>query len=138
MFSPPPGGSFRQRSNIRPYKLAPIQREMFIQEAISDSPFYSTSAQYSDNTSDQKLPPLSTQNRGNLGNFGGSGSAASIPLLIMTDDGGDDWEVGSEVITLLIALFLVLVFFGRKNAFFLYFLLGSFLGLVTRDIKFFQ
>ena len=34
MFSPPPGGTPRLRRNIKPYKLAPIQREMFIQEAI--------------------------------------------------------------------------------------------------------
>ena len=100
MFSPPPGGTPRLRRHVRPYKLAPIQREMFIQEAISDSPFYSTSAYYEYTASEtpndfQKLPPISAHP--------GSGSApqrsqgSSLPMLIMTDDGGDDWEVLSEV-----------------------------------------
>ena len=104
MFSPPPGGTCRQRQNIRPYKLAPIQREMFIQEAISDSPFYSTSAQYtSENNTDSRIAQsgghFGTQNGTRFAprGYGGSGSAASIPMLIMTDDGGEDWEVGSEV-----------------------------------------
>ena len=80
MFSPPPT---RLRRHIRPYKLAPIEREMYVQETISDSPFYSTTAYSSDYSS--KLPPIS------------SPAPSSIPMLIMTDDGGDDWEVLSEV-----------------------------------------
>ena len=87
MFSPPPGGTPRLRRNIKPYKLAPIQREMFIQEAISDSPFYSTSAVESNDF--QRLPPIFNDSR--------QSAASSIPMLIMTDDGGDDWEVLSEV-----------------------------------------
>ena len=82
MFSPPPT---RLRRHIRPYKLAPIEREMYVQETISDSPFYSTTAYSSDYSS--KLPPIS------------SPAPSSIPMLIMTDDGGDDWEVLSEVKT---------------------------------------
>ena len=81
MFSPPPT---RLRRHIRPYKLAPIEREMYVQETISDSPFYSTTAAYSSDYS-SKLPPIS------------SPAPSSIPMLIMTDDGGDDWEVLSEV-----------------------------------------
>ena len=92
MFSPPPGGTPRLRRNIRPYRLAPIQREIFIQEAISDSPFYSTSAHYtSENTSVAQVPSVYDAHQRTTS--GGS----SIPMLIMTDDGGEDWEVLSEV-----------------------------------------
>lgn len=87
MFSPPPGGTPVFRRNIKPYRLAPIQREMFIQEAIGDSPFYSSSA----------ISPLRSSCAGR-NQAGASGSVtSSIPMLIMTDDGGDDWEVLSEV-----------------------------------------
>lgn len=83
MFSPPPGGTPVFRRNVKPYRLAPIQREMFIQEAIGDSPFYSSSA----------ISPV----RSCVGRNQAGSVTSSIPMLIMTDDGGDDWEVLSEV-----------------------------------------
>ena len=66
---------------------------MFIQEAISDSPFYSTSIQYDhsctcESNEVQKLPPIAIHP---------DRQGSSLPTLIMTDDGGDDWEVLSEV-----------------------------------------
>ena len=36
MFSPPPNG----RRHIKPYRLAPIQREKYLQDTLGDSPFY--------------------------------------------------------------------------------------------------
>ena len=62
---------------------------MYVQETISDSPFYSTTAysEYSSKFSSQ-LPPIQSARS----------SASSIPMLIMTDDGEQDWEVLSEVL----------------------------------------
>ena len=75
-----------------------------LQEAISDSPFYSTSAQYdhnyiaSENTNEfhqnSTLPPINPH-LPTCPHPARQGS--SLPTLIMTDNGGDDWEILSEV-----------------------------------------
>lgn len=87
MFSPPPSGTHLRR-HVRPYKLAPLQREMYIQQTIGDSPFYSSAtSMISSESSRFPLPYLSPP-------------GSSVPMLVMTDDGGDAWEVLSEVIYL--------------------------------------
>ena len=75
-----------------------------LQEAISDSPFYSTSAQYdhnytaSENTNDFHQNSTLPQINPHLPTCPHPArQGSSLPTLIMTDNGGDDWEILSEV-----------------------------------------